>query len=58
MEETRPRWRDLCSQPPTANRHHLSRVGSGPRHDIGGSGQVERSAQPRLTEGGQPYPKE
>ena len=28
MEETRPRWRDLCSQPLTANRYHLSRVGA------------------------------
>ena len=27
----------LRSQPPTANRQYLIWVGSGPRHDIGGS---------------------
>jgi hypothetical protein len=39
MEEARFGWRDLCSQPPTANRFHLTRVGSGPRHDIAVSGR-------------------
>ena len=31
MEETRPRWRDRCSQPLTANRYHLTEAGTAPR---------------------------
>jgi hypothetical protein len=34
MRDSGGRRRDLCSHPPNANRHHLSWVGSGPRHDI------------------------
>jgi len=61
MEETRlrwrvaalgGRWRDLRSQPPTANRFHLTWVGSGPRHDSAASGRDAMTSHPSGIQGG------
>ena len=38
------------SQPLTANRHHLQRVGSGPRHDLACLGRDDRLGHPRARE--------